>query len=159
MTAPEARSGHRDYVMRTVEERGVRFVRLWFVDVLRLLKSFAIPVSELEQALDEGVGLDGSALEGTARRAERDVIAHPAAKEAAARIELRLPDPSCNPYLAFALMRPMSLSTMCTTVTGQPWAWMPRAASSPSRPPPITAACSTSPQAASRIASQCSGSR
>ena len=68
---------HRDFVLRTVEERGVRFVRLWFVDVLGLLKSFAIPVSELESALEEGVGLDGSSLEGGARRRERDVIAHP----------------------------------------------------------------------------------
>jgi len=73
----EALRAHHDYVMRTVEERGVRFVRLWFVDVLGLLKSFAIPVSELEQALDEGVGLDGSALEGTVRLGEHDVIAHP----------------------------------------------------------------------------------
>jgi glutamine synthetase len=65
------------YVLRTVEERGVRFVRLWFTDVLGLLKSFAIPVSELEQALQEGVGIDGSSLEGTARRRERDAIAYP----------------------------------------------------------------------------------
>jgi glutamine synthetase len=65
------------YVLRTVEERGVRFVRLWFVDVLGLLKSIAIPASELEAALEEGVGLDGSALEGSARLHERDVIAHP----------------------------------------------------------------------------------
>src|SRR4051794_4183940 len=63
--------------MRTVEERGVRFVRLWFVDVLGLLKSFAIPIGELEAALEEGVSLDGSSLEGGARLAERDVIAHP----------------------------------------------------------------------------------
>jgi glutamine synthetase len=70
--------GPRDaYVLRTVEERGVRFVRLWFVDVLGILKSLAIPVSELEPALEEGVGLDGSALEGAARARERDVIAYP----------------------------------------------------------------------------------
>jgi len=70
--------GPRDaYVLRTVEERGVRFVRLWFVDVLGILKSLAIPVSELEPALDEGVGLDGSAMEGAARARERDVIAYP----------------------------------------------------------------------------------
>jgi glutamine synthetase len=67
----------RQYVLRTVKERGVRFVRLWFVDVLGQLKSFAIPVSELEPALEEGVSLDGSSLEGGARLAERDVIAHP----------------------------------------------------------------------------------
>lgn len=65
------------YVLRTVEERGVRFVRLWFVDVLGVLKSLAIPVSELETALAEGVGIDGSSLEGTARLRERDAIAYP----------------------------------------------------------------------------------
>lgn len=64
-------------MLRTVEERGVRFVRLWWVDILGLVKSLAIPVSELEQALEEGVGIDGSSLEGTARRGERDAIAHP----------------------------------------------------------------------------------
>ena len=68
---------HSDFVLRTVEERGVRFVRLWFVDVLGLAKSIAIPISELEAALDGGVGVDGSALEGSARLAERDVILHP----------------------------------------------------------------------------------
>ncbi|MGH2841734.1 MAG: glutamine synthetase beta-grasp domain-containing protein, partial [Solirubrobacteraceae bacterium] len=70
-------SGHREFVLRTVEERGVKFIRLWFVDVLGLLKSFSIPVSELESALDEGVGLDGSSLEGASRLREHDVIAHP----------------------------------------------------------------------------------
>ena len=70
--------GPRDaYVLRTVEERGVRFVRLWFVDVLGILKSLAIPVSELEPALEDGVGLDGSAMEGATRARERDVIAYP----------------------------------------------------------------------------------
>jgi glutamine synthetase len=70
--------GPRDtYVLRTVEERGVRFVRLWFVDVLGILKSLAVPASELESVLEDGVGLDGSALEGAARRRERDVIAVP----------------------------------------------------------------------------------
>jgi glutamine synthetase len=64
-------------VLRTVEERGVRFVRLWFVDVLGILKSLAVPASELESALEEGVGVDGSALEGAARQRERDVIAYP----------------------------------------------------------------------------------
>jgi glutamine synthetase len=65
------------YVLRTATERGVRFVRLWFVDVLGLLKSVAIPVTQLERALEEGVGLDGSSLEGVVRRHERDVIAVP----------------------------------------------------------------------------------
>ncbi|MGI8802038.1 MAG: glutamine synthetase family protein [Solirubrobacteraceae bacterium] len=66
-----------DFVLRSVEDRGVRFVRLWFVDVLGNLKSMAIPVSELESALEDGVGVDGSSLEGSARLAERDVIAYP----------------------------------------------------------------------------------
>jgi glutamine synthetase len=72
-----AGTAHRDYVLRTATERDVRYVRIWFVDVLGLLKSVAIPVSELESALEDGVGVDGSALEGSARLAERDVIAHP----------------------------------------------------------------------------------
>jgi glutamine synthetase len=66
-----------EFVLRTVEERGVRFVRLWFVDVLGIPKSISIPASELESALEDGIGVDGSALEGSARLAERDVIAHP----------------------------------------------------------------------------------
>jgi glutamine synthetase len=70
-------TGHRQFVLRTVEERGVRFVRLWFIDVLGLLKSISIPVSELESALEDGVGLDGSSLEGASRRCEHDCIAHP----------------------------------------------------------------------------------
>ncbi|MGH2946597.1 MAG: glutamine synthetase family protein [Solirubrobacteraceae bacterium] len=74
-TVQAAARGH--YVLRTVQERGVRFVRLWFVDVLGVVKSLAIPVSELETALAEGVGIDGSSLEGTARLRERDAIAHP----------------------------------------------------------------------------------
>ena len=66
-----------EYVLRNAEELGVRFVRLWFVDVLGLLKSSSIPVSELEQALAEGVGLDGSSLESGTRISELDAIAHP----------------------------------------------------------------------------------
>ena len=65
------------YVMRVVEDRGVRFVRLWFVDVVGSLKSLAVPASELEAALVEGVGLDGSAIEAGARGSERDVYAWP----------------------------------------------------------------------------------
>jgi glutamine synthetase len=66
-----------EYVMRVVEERGVRFVRLWFVDVVGSLKSIAVPASELEAALQEGVGLDGSAIEASARGSERDIYAWP----------------------------------------------------------------------------------
>jgi glutamine synthetase len=66
-----------DYVMRVVEERRVRFVRLWFVDVVGSLKSLAVPASELEPALLEGVGVDGSAIEAGARGSERDLYAWP----------------------------------------------------------------------------------
>ena len=68
-----------EYVLRSAEEHGVRFVRLWFVDVLGLLKSSSIPVSELEQALTEGVGLDGSSLDGAHApfRARRDRTPRP----------------------------------------------------------------------------------
>src|SRR5438270_3961136 len=59
------------------EESGVRFVRLWFTDVLGFLKSFAIPVAELEKAFDEGIGFDGSAVEGFARVEEADMLARP----------------------------------------------------------------------------------
>src|SRR5207249_10963105 len=65
------------YVLRTVEERDVRFIRLWFTDVLGFLKSFAIPSEELEFAFEEGVGFDGSAIEGFARVQEADMIARP----------------------------------------------------------------------------------
>jgi glutamine synthetase len=65
------------YALRTAEELGIRFVRLWFVDVVGSLKSCAIPVSELEQALDEGVGIDGSSLEAGTRLIELDAIARP----------------------------------------------------------------------------------
>ena len=52
----------QDYVLRTVEERGIRLVWLWFTDVLGSLKSFAVTSEELEQAFDEGIGFDGSAI-------------------------------------------------------------------------------------------------
>ncbi len=77
MNADNSVEARCDFVLRSVEDRGVRFVRLWFVDVLGILKSMAIPVSELENALEDGVGVDGSSLEGSVRLAERDVIAHP----------------------------------------------------------------------------------
>ena len=66
-----------DYVLRTVEERGVRFVRLWFTDVLGFLKSFAITPAELEAALEEGMSFDGSAIEGYSRVQESDMLAVP----------------------------------------------------------------------------------
>ncbi|NLD75488.1 MAG: type I glutamate--ammonia ligase [Acidimicrobiales bacterium] len=66
-----------EYVLRTVEERGVRFVRLWFTDVLGQLKSFAISPAELESAFEEGMQFDGSAIDGFSRIQESDVLARP----------------------------------------------------------------------------------
>ena len=67
----------KEYVLKTVEEKKVKFIRLWFTDVLGFLKSFAITVEELEGALDEGMGFDGSSIEGFARIEESDMIAMP----------------------------------------------------------------------------------
>src|SRR5918994_2023950 len=67
----------QDYVLRTVEERGIRLVWLWFTDVLGFLKSFAVTSEELEQAFAEGIGFDGSAIEGFARVQESDMLARP----------------------------------------------------------------------------------
>src|SRR5436309_377332 len=67
----------QDYVLRTVEERGVRFIRLWFTDVLGQLKSFAITPAELENAFAEGMTFDGSAVDGFSRVQESDMLARP----------------------------------------------------------------------------------
>ena len=66
-----------EYVLRSMEERDIRFIRLWFTDVLGFLKSVAIAPAELEGAFAEGVGFDGSAIEGFARVFEADMVAHP----------------------------------------------------------------------------------
>ncbi len=66
-----------EYVLRTVEERGIRFVRLWFTDVLGFLKSLTVTSQELEGAFTEGVGFDGSSIEGFARIQESDMVAVP----------------------------------------------------------------------------------
>ena len=67
----------QDYVLRTVEERGVRFIQLWFTDVLGIAKSFSITPAELENALEEGMTFDGSAIDGFSRVQESDVLARP----------------------------------------------------------------------------------
>ncbi|MBA3655116.1 MAG: glutamine synthetase [Actinobacteria bacterium] len=71
---------HQDYVLRTVEERGIRFIQLWFTDVLGTPKSFNITPAELENALEEGMTFDGSAIDGFSRVQESDVLARPDAK-------------------------------------------------------------------------------
>lgn len=67
----------QEFVLRSIEERDIRFVRLWFADVLGFLKSVAVAPAELEGAFTEGIGFDGSSIEGLARVSEADMIARP----------------------------------------------------------------------------------
>jgi len=67
----------KDDILKIAKENNVKFIRLWFTDILGLLKSFAITVEELEGALEEGMGFDGSAIEGFARIDESDMVALP----------------------------------------------------------------------------------
>jgi len=70
-------SESRAYVLQTCREHDVKFIRLWFTDILGSLKSVAITVEELPEALEEGVGFDGSSIEGFARIDESDMMAMP----------------------------------------------------------------------------------
>jgi len=67
----------KEHVLKTAKEQGVKFIRLWFTDILGFLKSVAITVEELEGALEDGVGFDGSSIEGFARIDESDMVAKP----------------------------------------------------------------------------------
>jgi glutamine synthetase len=67
----------QEFVLRTIEERGVKFIRLWFTDVAGTLKSVAVAPAEVEGAFAEGIGFDGSAIEGLARTSEADMLAMP----------------------------------------------------------------------------------
>jgi glutamine synthetase len=71
------RSEQVKYVLNKAKEHDVKFIRLWFTDVLGFLKSFAITVEELETSLTEGQGFDGSSIEGFARIDESDMVAMP----------------------------------------------------------------------------------
>jgi len=67
----------RQDILNMAREHDVKFIRLWFTDILGILKSFAITVEELEGALEEGMGFDGSSIEGFARIDESDMVALP----------------------------------------------------------------------------------
>jgi glutamine synthetase len=73
----ESMQRQQEYVLRTVEERGVRFIRFWFTDILGFLKSFAITPAELESAFANGMRFDGSAINGFSRDQESDMLAQP----------------------------------------------------------------------------------
>ena len=106
--ASMALSAEADYVLRTIEERGIRFVRLWFTDVLGFLKSFTITSQELEGAFLEGMGFDGSSIEGFSRIQESDMIAIPdpatfqiipwQTEQAVARMFCDIYDPDGTPF-------------------------------------------------------------
>ncbi|MDR9459938.1 MAG: glutamine synthetase family protein [Dehalococcoidia bacterium] len=67
----------KENVLKKAKEQGVKFIRLWFTDILGFLKSVAITVEELERVLDRGIGFDGSSIEGFARIDESDMVAMP----------------------------------------------------------------------------------
>ena len=67
----------KEDVLSLVRENDIKFVRLWFTDILGQLKSFAIGVDELEHALSDGMGFDGSSITGFNRIEESDMIAMP----------------------------------------------------------------------------------
>ncbi|HTL70633.1 MAG TPA: glutamine synthetase family protein [Candidatus Eisenbacteria bacterium] len=67
----------KEFVLKKAQDNNVRFIRLWFSDILGQLKSFAITIDELEEVMEEGAGFDGSAIEGFARSDEADMRALP----------------------------------------------------------------------------------
>jgi len=73
----KSREEGKEYVLKAAKERDVKFITLWFTDILGFLKSFTITVEELEGALEEGMGFDGSSIEGFARIDESDMVALP----------------------------------------------------------------------------------
>ncbi|MDH5696498.1 MAG: glutamine synthetase family protein [Dehalococcoidia bacterium] len=75
--AKRNREEAKDYVLKMAKEHDVKFIRMWFTDILGILKSFAITVEELEGALEEGMGFDGSSIQGFARIDESDMVALP----------------------------------------------------------------------------------
>jgi glutamine synthetase len=96
-------------VMKIVKERDVKFIRLWFTDILGQLKSFAITDEELEGAFDEGMGFDGSSIKGFARIDESDMLARPDSvtfqlvpwrpkEKAVARVFCDILNPDGSPY-------------------------------------------------------------
>ncbi|MFH1486973.1 MAG: glutamine synthetase family protein [Chloroflexota bacterium] len=109
--ADEAKEG----VLRAAQENDVKFIRLWFTDIQGFLKSFAITVEELETALEDGMGFDGSSIEGFARIDESDMIA--------------LPDPSTFAILPWRLKERQNVARMFCDIRlpgGQPFEGDPR---------------------------------
>ena len=68
---------HQEQVLRSVAQEDIRLIRLWFTDVAGVLKSVAIDPGELEEAFAEGIGFDGSSIEGLTRVYESDMLLRP----------------------------------------------------------------------------------
>src|SRR3989304_1867290 len=75
--AGKSKAEAKEYILKKAKEQDVKFIKLWFTDILGMLKSFDITVEELEGALEEGMGFDGSSIEGFARIDESDMVALP----------------------------------------------------------------------------------
>ena len=104
----------REWVAKQIEDRDVKFVKLWFTDILGFLKSFSIPVEELDCALEEGVGFDGSSIKGFTRIDESDMLA--------------VPDPSTFAILPWRPTENSVARMFCdiTTPDGTPYVGDPR---------------------------------
>jgi glutamine synthetase len=77
MIDKKTREEAKQYVLKTVKEHDVKFVWLWFTDILGFLKSLSVGVNELETTMEEGMGFDGSSIQGFARIDESDMVAVP----------------------------------------------------------------------------------
>ncbi|MGN6378110.1 MAG: glutamine synthetase family protein [Gaiellales bacterium] len=103
--------GVREDVLRRVADDDIKFIRLWFTDVLGRLKSFAITRDEMENALTRGMGFDGSSVTGFNAIEESDMIAMPdpttfrvmpwrAGERSVARMICDVRTPDGEPYAA-----------------------------------------------------------
>jgi glutamine synthetase len=101
-------------IMKKMEENDIKFVKLWFTDILGFLKSFSVPVEEMEKAFDEGIGFDGSSIEGFVRIDESDMVA--------------IPDPSTFAILPWRPKEKGVARVFCDIVTpdGKPFEGDPR---------------------------------
>jgi len=104
----------KEWVLKECADKGVEFVRLWFTDILGQLKSFAITVEQLEEALEEGMGFDGSSITGYQDIQESDMVA--------------MPDPSTFTLLPWRPADKRVAKMFCDVLTpdGEPYAGDPR---------------------------------
>ena len=101
-------------VMKKIEENDIKFVKLWFTDILGFLKSFSVPKEEIEKAFAEGIGFDGSSIEGFVRIDESDMVA--------------IPDPSTFAILPWRPKEKGVARMFCDIITpdGKPFVGDPR---------------------------------